>query len=280
MTAWQRQLKAFSQDRLATAGLAIIIIVSLAAIFADWVVPFPDHAGPVGDFARMGEAPSAIHWLGTDTIGRDLLSRIIYGYRLSLVICVVVLALATPVGVIIGLIAGYAGGFVEYALMRITDVFLSIPALVLAMSIMGFLKPTLINGMLAVAVMWWPWQARLTYNLTKAEAHEGYVLAAQTVGAGALHIMFREILPNCLPSILTKLTLDAGFVILTASALSFLGLGVQPPTPDLGSMVADGAKYMPDLWWLTAFPALAILLVVLAFNLVGDGLQTLFEERG
>ena len=134
----------------------------------------------------------------------------------------------------------------------------------------------LINGMLAVTVMWWPWYARLIYNVTRSEAQEGYVLAAETVGASTLHILVREILPNCWPSILTKMTLDIGFVILIASSLSFLGLGVQPPTPDLGSMVADGAKYMPDAWWLTIFPAVAILLVVLGFNLVGDGLREAF----
>ena len=164
-------------------------------------------------------------------------------------------------------------------LMRLTDIFLSIPPLVLAMSIMGFLAPTLINGMLAVTVMWWPWYARLIYNVTRSEAREGYVLAAETVGASTFHILFREILPNCWPSILTKMTLDIGFVILIASSLSFLGLGVQPPTPDLGSMVADGAKYMPDAWWLTVFPAIAILLVVLGFNLVGDGLREAFETE-
>ena len=157
--------------------------------------------------------------------------------------------------------------------MRLTDIFLSIPPLVLAMSIMGFLEPTLLNGMLAVTTMWWPWYARLVYNLTRAESQEGYVLAAQTVGASTAHILFLEILPNCAPSILTKMMLDVGFVVLMVASLSFIGLGVQPPTPDLGSMVADGAKYMPDSWWLTIFPALAILLIVLGFNLLGDGIR-------
>ena len=189
------------------------------------------------------------------------------------------LVIAVPIGVNVGLVAGYLGGWVDYVLMRLTDIFLSIPPLVLAMSIMGFLAPTLINGMLAVTVMWWPWYARLIYNVTRSEAGEGYVLAAEVVGASTSHILFREILPNCWPSILTKMTLDIGFVILIASSLSFLGLGVQPPTPDLGSMVADGAKYMPDAWWLTVFPAIAILLVVLGFNLVGDGLREAFGSR-
>ncbi len=241
--------------------------------------PIPTHAGPVGDFAAMNAPPSGQYLLGTDTIGRDLFTRIIYAYRLSLEMAVVVLAIATPIGVLIGLLAGYFGPVLSYALMRLTDVFLSIPPLVLAMSITGFLEPSAIHGMMAVTAMWWPWYARLAYNLTRAERQEGYVLAAETVGAGLPHILFREILPNCMPAIFTKMTIDVGFVILIASSMSFLGLGAQAPTPDLGSMVADGAKYMPDSWWLTVFPALAILIVVMGFNLLGDGLREAADVR-
>jgi peptide/nickel transport system permease protein len=269
----------FRSNPLAVVGLVIVTAIIFVAIFADFITPYPDHLGPIGDFTAMSAPPGGQYLLGTDTIGRDLLTRIAYAYRLALIMSVVVLVIAVPVGVIVGLVAGYVGGWVDYVLMRLTDIFLSIPPLVLAMSIMGFLAPTLINGMLAVTVMWWPWYARLIYNVTRSEAREGYVLAAETVGASTFHILFREILPNCWPSILTKMTLDIGFVILIASSLSFLGLGVQPPTPDLGSMVADGAKYMPDAWWLTVFPAIAILLVVLGFNLVGDGLREAFETE-
>jgi peptide/nickel transport system permease protein len=269
----------FRSNPLTILGLAIVALVVFVSIFADFITPFPEHVGPIGDFGSMSAAPGGEYLFGTDTLGRDLLTRIAYAYRLALVMAVVVLIIAVPVGVTVGLIAGYMGGWVDYALMRVTDIFLSIPPLVLAMSIMGFLEPTLINGMLAVTVMWWPWYARLIYNVTRSEAREGYVLAAEIVGASTFHILFREILPNCWPSILTKMTIDIGFVILIASSLSFLGLGVQPPTPDLGSMVADGAKYMPDAWWLTVFPAIAILLVVLGFNLVGDGLREAFEAE-
>ena len=265
--------RAFWRSPSALTGLALVALVVACALFAEFIAPYPGHAGPVGDFAAMSARPSAQYLLGTDTIGRDLLSRVIFAYRLSLEMAVVVLAIAAPVGVVVGLLAGYLGGGWSYALMRLTDVFLAIPPLVLAMSITGFLEPSAIHGMIAITMMWWPWYARLAYNLARAEKQEGYVLAAETVGAGLPHILFREILPNCMPSILTKMTIDVGFVILIASSMSFLGLGAQAPIPDLGSMVADGARYMPDAWWLTVFPALAILIVVMGFNLLGDGLR-------
>jgi peptide/nickel transport system permease protein len=267
----------FRRKPAAVTGLGIVLLVTLGAVFADWITPFPSHVGSVVDFANANQPPHLPYFFGTDLVGRDLFSRLLFAYRLSLLLGVVVLAIAVPIGVGIGLVAGYTGGWVEFGLMRLTDVFLSVPPLVLAMSIMGFLAPTLINGMLAVTVMWWPWYTRLTFAMTRAERSEGYVLAAEVVGASASHILLREILPNCLPAILTKMTLDFGFVILIASSLSFLGLGVQPPTPDLGSMVADGANYLPDSWWLTVFPALAILVVVLGFNLLGDGLRESLE---
>ncbi len=261
------------RNPLSLLGLILVGLVILSAIFADLIVPFPEHKGAVVDFVNFNKAPEWPYIFGTDLVGRDLFSRIIYAYRISLILSLVVLAIAVPVGVTVGLVAGYIGGWTEYILMRITDVFLSIPPLVLAMSVMGLMEPTLTNGMIAVTAMWWPWYTRLVYNIVRSEKQEGYVLAAEVVGASKWHIMFREILPNCLPSILTKMTLDFGFVILIASSLSFLGLGVQPPTPDLGSMVAEGAKYLPDSWWLSVFPGLAILIAVFGFNLIGDALR-------
>ncbi|AKR55917.1 D-ala-D-ala transporter subunit [Devosia sp. H5989] len=268
-----RTLYILLRNPLSLVGIVLIGLVVFAAIFADFITPFPEHVGAVVDFTNFNQPP---HWpniFGTDLVGRDLFTRIVFAFRTSLLLAVVVLAIAVPIGVVIGLIAGYTGGWVDYVLMRITDVFLSIPPLVLAMSIMGLLEPSLTNGMLAVTAMWWPWYTRLVYNIVRSEREEGYVLAAEVVGASRWHIMFREILPNCVPAIITKMTLDCGFVILIASSLSFLGLGVQPPTPDLGSMVAEGANYLPDSWWLTVFPGLAILIAVFGFNLLGDALR-------
>jgi peptide/nickel transport system permease protein len=269
----KKTLVILTRNPLSLIGLILVGVVLFSAVFADLITPFPAHVGAVVDFANFNQPP---HWpniFGTDLVGRDLFTRIVYAYRISLILGIVVLAIAVPIGVAIGLAAGYLGGWTEYLLMRLTDVFLSIPPLVLAMSIMGLLEPTLTNGMIAVTAMWWPWYTRLVYNIARSEKEEGYVLAAEVIGASKLHIMFREILPNCVPSIITKMTLDFGFVILIASSLSFLGLGVQPPTPDLGSMVAEGAKYLPDSWWLTVFPGLAILIAVFGFNLIGDALR-------
>jgi len=271
--AWYK----FSRNPLSVVGLGIVGIIVLAAAFAPFVTPYPQHARAFVDFANASLAPSSTYLLGTDVIGRDVLTRIIFGYRVSLMLGVVVLAIAVPIGVGLGLLAGYFGTRTETIIMRITDVFLAIPPLVLALAIMGFLEPTLMNAMIAVAAMWWPWYTRLVYNITRSLRHEGYVIAAEVVGASHLHMLLREILPNALPSILTKMTLDLGFVILIASSLSFLGLGVQPPTPDLGSMVAKGAAYLPDLWWFPVFPGLAILVIVLGFNLLGDGLRDMLD---
>jgi peptide/nickel transport system permease protein len=267
----------FSRNKLSVFGLVLVIGFVSVAILASVITPYPEHAGPFVDFANATQPPSLAHWFGTDVIGRDILSRVVFGYRVSLELAFIVLVIAVPTGVIPGLIAGYFGGWWEAVIMRVTDVFLSIPPLVLALAIMGFLEPTLTNAMIAISAMWWPWYTRLLYNLTRQLKNEDYVTAAEVVGAPHWHVLLREILPNCVPSLLTKMTLDMSFVILLAAGLGFLGLGVQPPTPELGSMVAEGANYLPSLWWLPVFSGLAILIAVLGFNLLGDGLRDMLD---
>ena len=267
----------FSKNPLSVLGLLIVTLIIVMAIFANYLTPYPEHAGPFVDIPNKIKPPSSTYFFGTDKIGRDTFSRIIFGYRTSLILGVIVLCIAVPIGTSLGLVAGYFGGKIDAIIMRITDIFLSIPPLVLALSIMAFLKPTLTNAMIAVSMMWWPWYTRLVYNLTRSIKNEGFVISSRIVGASHFHIIFREILPNCSASLITKITLDMGFVILIGSSLSFLGLGVQPPTPDLGTMVSQGSKYLPDIWWLSVFPGLAILLIVLGFNLLGDGLKDLFD---
>jgi peptide/nickel transport system permease protein len=192
----------------------------------------------------------------------------------------VVLALSVPPGVILGLLGGYfKGTWIDTAIMRLTDVFLAMPPLILALAVASVLEPNLMNSMIAVTLMWWPWYTRLVYGMASSLRNEYFVIAAELTGTSKFHILFREILPNCLSPVFTKMALDVGWVILIGASLSFVGLGEQPPTPALGQMVSDGAKYMPDLWWMTIFPALAIVLIILGFNLAGDGVRDMLEMR-
>ena len=270
--AWYR----FSRGRFQVIGLVIVSLVSMGALAAPLIAPYPEHAGRFVDVENIYRAPDAQHLMGTDAVGRDVFSRLLFAYRSSMLLSIVVLALAVPVGVIVGLCAGYLGGWTETVAMRITDIFLAVPSLVLAMAILGLFAPSLTMTMIAVAVGWWPWYARLVYNQTRSICTEEYITAAHVTGASATRMMFTEILPVTSGTVLTKMTLDMGFVILLGSSLGFIGLGAQPPTPDLGTMVAEGTALLPDVWWQPVFASLAILVVVLGFNLLGDGLRDLF----
>ena len=267
----------FSRNPLSVIGLAVLILIVLAAILAPYITPYPEHAQPYTNFQEAGRPPSLEHFFGTDRVGRDIFSRVIFGYRFSLTIGLVVLALGVAPGVILGLVAGYhQGTWIETVCMRFTDIFLAVPPLVLALAITAMLTPNLMNQMIAIALVWWPWYSRLVFALASSLRNEYFVREAELTGASKLHIMFKEILPNCLAPVMTKMTLDMGIVILLGATLSFIGLGVQPPKPGLGTMVAEGAKRLPGEWWGTIFPALAIVVVILAFNLVGDGLRDVF----
>ena len=267
----------FSRNPLSVIGLAVLALIALAAILAPYITPYPEHARPYTNFQEAGRPPSLEHFFGTDRVGRDIFSRVIFGYRFSLTIGLVVLALGVAPGVILGLVAGYhQGTWIETVCMRFTDIFLAVPPLVLALAITAMLTPNLMNQMIAIALVWWPWYSRLVFALASSLRNEYFVREAELTGASKLHIMFKEILPNCLAPVMTKMTLDMGIVILLGATLSFIGLGVQPPKPGLGTMVAEGAKRLPGEWWGTIFPALAIVVVILAFNLVGDGLRDVF----
>lgn len=267
----------FSRNPLSIVGLTTVLLVAFLTAFAPYITPHPEHAGLYFDFAEASQPPSLTYLFGTDIFGRDIFSRVIFGYRFSLQLAIVVLSLALPVGTIVGLVGGYfRGTWIDTVCMRTTDIFLAVPPLVLALAICSILPPTLFNAMMAISLMWWPWYARIVYGLSSSLRGEPFVQAAEIIGAGKLHILFREILPNCVSSIFTKLTFDMGFVILIGASLSFVGLGAQPPTPDLGSMIADGARFLPDYWWMCVFPCLAIVIIILGFNLLGDGLRDVF----
>lgn len=274
--AWQNWWR-FSRNPTAVIGMIIVITSVTLAIFAPLITPYPEHVGAFVDFRNRHQPPSSLNWFGTDNVGRDIFTRVVFGLRVSLMLAVVVLGIAIPVGVTLGLLAGYFGGWVEIVIMRITDIALAIPPLVMALAVAAVLTPSLTNSMLAIALLWWTWHTRLIYSLTRQLRSQEFVEAAETLGASKAHILFREILPNCVSAIAVKTSLDAGFVILIGAALSFLGLGIQPPTPDLGTMVASGASFLPDYWWESVLPGCAILFVALGFNLLGDGLRDLFD---
>lgn len=273
--AWHR----FSRNKLSVVGLAIVILVILAAVFAQYIAPYPEHAGAYTDFANSTKAPCAQFLLGTDNMGRDILSRIIFSFQGALKMAILVLVIAVPVGTCLGLLAGYMNGtWVDTLIMRIADIFLSVPALLLALAVASILEPNLTNSMLAITIMWWPWYTRLVYGVATSCKNEYYVVSAQLTGASKGHTIFKEILPNCLSPILTKMSLDVGWVILMGATLSYVGLGEQPPIPSLGQMVSDGARYMPDQWWMTIFPCLAIIIIIMGFNFMGDGIGDMLSK--
>jgi len=268
----------FSRNKLSIVGLVLVVGIIISAIFAPWITPYPEHAGSFVDFENSGQLPSLQHLCGTDNIGRDIFSRIIFAFRGALLMVSVVLSLAVPLGVFLGLIAGYFQNTrIDIVIMRITDIFLSVPSLILALAVASVLEPSLMNAMIAISVMWWPRYTRVAYGMTCSLVNEYFVIAADLMGASKFHILFREILPNCLSPVFTKMALDVGWVILVGASLSFVGLGEQAPIPALGQMVSDGAGYIPNLWWMAIFPALAIVLTILGFNLMGDGIRDMLE---
>ncbi len=271
----------FSRNKLSLTGLVIVAISITFALFPQLFCKFPAHVGEFVDYANESLAPNSTYWFGTDIYGRDIFTRVIYSFRGALVMGLVVLGISVPIGSTLGLVAGYYHGtFVETMIMRITDIFLAIPPLVLAMSIASMLEPNMTNTMIAITISWWPWYTRLVYTNAMSCSSEYYVKNAELIGASKGHILFREILPNCMSPILTKMALDIGWVILQGAALSFVGLGEQPPKPAFGQMISDGANYLPEMWWMTLFPAIAIVFVVLGFNFVGDGIRDMFDKGG
>ena len=271
----------FSRSPLSIAGLVISAACIFIGLFAPYIVPYPKHGGYFSNYADAFIPPfqNSNYIFGTDEYGRDILTRTMLGFQYSLMMAGVVLSLVVVPGVVLGLVAGYhKETWIDMAIMRISDIFIAVPPLVLALAVCSVLEPNIFNAMMAVSLMWWPWYTRLTYNVSSAMRNEYFIQAAEVMGAGTFHIIFKEMLPNCLGPILTKVTLDVGWVILIGSALSFVGLGAQPPTPDLGTMVADGGKWMPDFWWMSIIPALGIAIIILGFNLLGDGVRDMFTE--
>lgn len=274
--------KAFRQlgrSPLSVAGLVIVAVIVLVAIFGPLLVPYPKDAHGAVHIAQKLRAPSASHWFGTDQVGRDVFTRVVVGARTSLLAGVAVILLAVTVGTLLGAVAGFFGGWIGTIIMRITDIFLTIPELILAMAFAAALGPGLFNVMVAVSLAWWPGYCRLVRANVIALRGAQFAEAAGSLGASRSRVLFRHVLPNAFPTVLVKASMDVGFAVLTTASLGFIGLGTQPPNPDWGQMVAEGRKYIRDAWWFSTFPGMAILLTVVASNLLGDGLRDIFDPR-
>jgi peptide/nickel transport system permease protein len=272
-------LRRLFSDPLTTVGFVILAVIVFVAVFARFVTPYPNEVGPYTNFPQAYLPPSPVHLFGTDNVGRDVFTQVVFGFRISLVVAFVVLLSSAPLGVVLGMLAGYYGGWVETVIQRITEIFLAVPALVFALVISAVLGPSLRDVMLALISVWWNWYARIMYTLTKSLKNQPYVEAARVQGASGFRIMFREILPNSMSTLIVKMTLDLGFIILIEAGMGFLGLGAQPPTPDLGVMVASGLPYLGTAWWISFFPSIALALLIASFNLIGSGLRDLFDVR-
>ncbi len=269
-------LRRVLRNRLAALGMVILAILLLITLFAPWVAPFaPEEQIPTAAL----QGPSTTHLFGTDNIGRDIFSRVLYGTRVSLLVGLSSIGVAAVLGILLGLVSGFYGGWLDTLLMRAMDALLAFPAILLAIFIVAVLGPSLVNAILAVGIVYTPTFARLVRSSALSIREQEYLEAARAIGAGDLHIMLNVILRNSLSPIIVQFSLGVGYAILVEAGLSFLGLGVQPPLPAWGSMLGAGRNYMAFAPWLTAFPGMAIFVSVLGFNFVGDGLREALDPR-
>lgn len=273
---WRDVWRQIVRNPLSLTGLIIIVVLVLLAILAPYIAPYdPFATDPIHKLAP----PSPKHLMGSDGLGRDILTRVLYGTRISLWIATLILLLAGVLGTTVGILAGYLGGFWDNLLMRITDIFMAFPRLILAMAIAAALGPNLTNVVIAISFSAWTVFARLARSRAIAIREEDYVEAARAVGATNLRIILRHILPMAISPVIVQGTISMGGIILTAAGLGFLGFGAQPPTPEWGVMVSDGRNFMPHGWWVSTFPGLAIMVTVLGFNLLGDGIRDILDPR-
>ena len=277
--AWGRRYRAwllFHGNPMAMAGLVVALLLVALAVAAPLVAPFNPATQ---DLAHRLAPASRLHWLGTDELGRDIASRIAWGGRVTLGMVVAVVLLVAPLGLAVGCVAGYAGGVWDRVLMRVTDVFLAFPRLILALAFVAALKPGIPSAVAAIALTAWPPYARLARAETLGFRGMDFIAAARLTGASAGRIVLRHVAPLCVPSLIVRMTLDMSAIILTAAALGFLGMGAQPPSPEWGSMVATGRRFILDQWWVAAAPGAAIFAASLAFNLLGDGLRDVLDPK-
>lgn len=276
---WRRGLYRFRRSWLSVVGLVTVVFLLLVAVAGPALVPHPEHVAGGIDTAMRFKAPSARAWFGTNELGQDVLSLTVAGARVSLLAGLGVVVLGALIGTLVGAVAGYRGGWVDEALMRFTDLMLTLPSLILAMAIAAALGPGIGNMVFAIAMSWWPGFARLVRGEVMAKKEEVYVQAARALGAGPARILGRHVLPNVVSPIIVKMSLDMGFAILTVASLGFVGIGVKAPTPEWGQLLSLSRGYLPDYWWTAIFPGAAIFLAVFGFNLLGDGLRDVLDPK-
>ncbi|MFZ3577604.1 nickel transporter permease [Virgibacillus sp. DJP39] len=269
-------IRRVTSSPLTMIGIIIVLIILLTAAFAPLIATHDPSEPAILDKLQP---PSAEHYFGTDEVGRDIYSRIVYGTRISLRIGLLVVLISFPIGTILGAIAGYIGGRVDQFIMRITDIFLSFPGIILAMSIAAALGPSIENVLLALAATWWPWYTRIVRSSVLSLKNLEFIEASRALGANPFRILFKEIIPNSIAPATIQASLDLGMVILAAAGLSFIGLGAQPPSPEWGAMLSNSREILRDAWWAATFPGVAILITVLGFNLLGDGLNDVLDPK-
>lgn len=265
-----------SREPLGMFGFLVLFLLVIVAVFAPWIAPYSPTAQ---NLPQALQAPSWTHWAGTDEFGRDILSRLIFGTRITVQIVLAVTLIVGPIGLLIGIVAGFVGGRTDAILMRATDIVLSFPSLILALAFAAALGAGLETAIIAISLTGWPSIARLARAETLIVRNTDYVAAARLYGASPLRLLLLYIAPMCVPSVVVRLTMNMAGIILTAAALGFLGLGAQPPTPEWGAMISSGRQYMLDNWWVAVMPGLAILITSLAFNLAGDALRDILDPR-
>ena len=268
-----------ARNKLSLTALIILVLLVLGAVLAPVIIPYPEDLADATHTAIKLQPPSAEHLMGTDELGRDIFSRVVYGARVSLTAALAAVGLSLLIGIPLGAIAGSFGGWVDNVIMRITDVFLSFPPLLLAIAMVAVMGSSLNNAVLAIALSWWPWYTRLIRGQAISVKERKFVQAAETIGTSRMKIIFRHIIPNCISPVIVQASLDIGGVILTVASLSFLGLGAQLPTPEWGLMISMGRRFFPDSWWYCIFPGLAIFITVLCFNLLGDAIREILDPK-
>jgi len=275
----RQMMTVFRRDWMATVGLIIVIAFFFMALLAPALAPYPEEGAGKPNAQALTQPPSSTHIMGTDQLGRDVLSRIIMGSRPTLLVPFLVVALAILVGAPLGAIAGFRGGWIDTVIMRITDLFLSFPSLLLAIAITAALGRGLTNAALALVISWWPWYTRLVRGIAVSIRQSDFIEAAESIGLTRMQIIRKHILPNSITPIVVQATIDLGIVIIAMGGLAFLGLGTQPPHPDWGLMISEGRSVLLSAWWVATFPGLAIFIAVFSFNLIGDGLRDVFDPR-